>query len=121
MALALEAFRASAAIDLDGPPGSSAAGLHMAALGGLWQVAILGFAGVSWRSGQLHLDPHLPPGWSNLGFSVQWQGREVLIKIDAVSAGVTIALLSGVSLPIFIQGVEHHVVPGQTMLVGLAS
>jgi trehalose/maltose hydrolase-like predicted phosphorylase len=121
VALALEAFRASAAIDLDGLPGSSAAGLHMAALGGLWQVTILGFAGVSWRSGQLHLDPHLPPGWTSLSFTVQWQGREVLIKIDTISSGVTIALLSGSSLPIFIQGVEHHVVPDQTMSVGLAS
>jgi len=120
-ASALEAFRATAAIDLDGPAGSSAAGLHMAALGGLWQLAILGFAGVSWRGGQLHLDPHLPPGWTGLGFAVQWQGREVSVKIDGISAAVTIALLSGVALPIFIQGVEHHVVPGQTVSVGLAS
>ena len=120
-AMALEAFRATAAIDLDGPPGSSAAGLHMAALGGLWQVAILGFAGVSWRSGQLHLDPRLPQGWDSLGFSLQFQGRAVSVAIDALSAGVTIALLSGASLPISIQGVEHHMMPGQSFSVHLAS
>jgi trehalose/maltose hydrolase-like predicted phosphorylase len=118
---ALDYFRAAAATDLAGPAGSDAAGLHMAALGGLWQVAVLGFGGLSWRDGQLHFDPHLPQGWGSLAFSVQWQGRALSVRIDAATSAVQVRLLSGAALPLVIQAVAHNVSPGQTLSVALAS
>jgi HAD superfamily hydrolase (TIGR01509 family) len=118
--LAFEYFRAAAAIDLTGPPGTDAAGLHMATLGGLWQVAVLGFGGLSWREETLHLDPHLPPCWTSFGFSVQWRGRTVTLRIDAANATVQAKLASGAALPLVVQGSEHRLEEGQTLVVPLA-
>ena len=103
--VALEYFRRAAATDLAGPPGSDAAGLHMAALGGIWQVVVLGFGGVFWRGETLHLDPRLPPGWTELAFSVQWRGRQIAVRIDA--DGTQVQLLSGAALPVVIAGSAH--------------
>jgi trehalose/maltose hydrolase-like predicted phosphorylase len=52
---ALEALRMAARIDLDDLTGSTAGGLHLATMGGLWQALAFGFAGFAraptrWRS-----------------------------------------------------------------------
>jgi trehalose/maltose hydrolase-like predicted phosphorylase len=64
--LAKRYFREMAAIDLEDTTGTGAGGVHMAALGGLWQAAVLGFAGLGLREDGLGLDPHLPAGWPAL-------------------------------------------------------
>ena len=53
-----------AAIDLDDLTGTTAGGLHLATMGGLWQAFAFGFAGLRPRGGVLHLDPRLPPAWT---------------------------------------------------------
>ncbi len=87
MDTALRYFRATAAIDLHGVGESSAGGVHIAALGGLWQSAVFGFAGLSLRKAALGLDPHLPPGWQSLGFRVHWRGRLVQRRYRPGGAG----------------------------------
>ncbi len=47
--LAERYFRETAAIDLEDTTGTGAGGVHMAALGGLWQAAVFGFAGLGLR------------------------------------------------------------------------
>ena len=49
-------------------------GVHIAALGGIWLTAVLGFAGLSLRSDGLALDPQLPPDWRSLGFRLSVAG-----------------------------------------------
>ena len=116
--LALEYFRRAAATDLAGPPGSDAAGLHMAALGGIWQVVVLGFGGVSWRGETLHLNPHLPPQWSGLAFSLHWRGRVIAVR---VTERLEVESLSGADLALVIGGTTHRLTSGQRLVASLPS
>jgi kojibiose phosphorylase len=73
--LAERYFRQSAAIDLADNMGNAAGGVHMAALGGLWQSAVFGFAGLDLGGERPSLRPHLPPAWRSLRFGFAWRGR----------------------------------------------
>jgi kojibiose phosphorylase len=75
VALAERYFRQTAAIDLDNDMGNAASGVHIAALGGLWQAAVLGFAGLETGPRGPTLRPHLPPSWRWLSFPITWRGE----------------------------------------------
>ena len=79
---ALRYFRQSAAIDLSDSYVGIGGGVHIAALGGNWMVAVLGFAGLKARHDGIALDPDLPSEWRSLAFTVQWRGRRVKIRVD---------------------------------------
>jgi kojibiose phosphorylase len=68
-------FRQTAAIDLQNDMGNSADGVHVGALGGLWQAAVIGFAGLEVGAEGPVLRPNLPPTWRRLDFSVRWHGQ----------------------------------------------
>lgn len=80
--LALSYFRQAAEIDLSNKMGNAAGGVHAAALGGLWQAAVFGFAGMDLRPDGLAFAPHLPAGWQALSFAVQWRGRRLRVRIE---------------------------------------
>lgn len=63
--------------------GSCDDGIHAAATGAIWLGAIQGFAGVSVRDGELHLNPALPEQWQQLSFPLFWQGCELQVTLDA--------------------------------------
>jgi len=85
---ALELFELACRIDLDDLTGTTAGGLHLAAMGGVWQALAFGFAGVRAGRTALHLDPHLPPGWSELTLRVQVQG--VAVRLAVTPTALTI-------------------------------
>ena len=60
-------------------------GIHIAALGGVWLMAVFGFAGLSLRNDGVAIDPQLPAGWSSLGFGLQWRCRRLKMRIDQAS------------------------------------
>ena len=62
-------FRQAAEIDLANNMGNAAGGVHMGALGGLWQAAVFGAAGLSAREDGIAVDPHLLPGLDRNGVS----------------------------------------------------
>ena len=72
----------TADIDLDSPTVSSAGGVHIAALGGLWMATILGFAGFRTLGEEIAFDPILPAKWRSLAFRIQWRGRLIHVRID---------------------------------------
>jgi trehalose/maltose hydrolase-like predicted phosphorylase len=72
----------TADIDLDSHTVSSAGGIHIAALGGLWMATIFGFAGFRAMGEELAFDPVLPETWQALAFRIQWRGRLIQIRID---------------------------------------
>jgi kojibiose phosphorylase len=88
-------FRQSAAIDLDDSMGNSAAGLHMAALGGLWQAAVSGFGGVTAQAEGLAFRPHLPQPWRRLRFPLRWRGRRLTVDISRDPGLLQVSLLQG--------------------------
>jgi trehalose/maltose hydrolase-like predicted phosphorylase len=95
MELANRLFDETAAIDLDDTMGNAAHGVHIAALAGLWQTTVLGFAGLAWEDRGLRLEPHLPQHWQTLRFSVQWRGRLVRVEIAGKPVRLRIMLERG--------------------------
>lgn len=79
---ALRYWRQAAEIDLANNMGNAAGGVHGAALGGLWQATVFGFAGLRFGERGPVLDPHLPPGWRALRFPVCWRGRRFRMSTD---------------------------------------
>lgn len=71
---AMRYLRKAGTIDLGDNMGNAAGGVHAAALGGLWQLLVMGFAGVrAWDAG-LFIDPKLPARWRRLEFTLTWRG-----------------------------------------------
>ena len=79
--LAERYFHQAGAIDLDDTMGNAAGGVHIGALGGLWQAAVFGFAGLGLERDGLRLDPHLPETWRALRSPVRWRGRLVRVEL----------------------------------------
>ncbi|MDQ4097194.1 MAG: glycoside hydrolase family 65 protein, partial [Actinomycetota bacterium] len=79
---ALEALRIASRIDLDDLTGSTAGGLHLATMGGLWQAFAFGIGGLRPRGGRLVVDPRLPPSWSGLEIRVCFHGVGVRVRFD---------------------------------------
>lgn len=63
---ALEWFRLTARLDLEDVTGTSAGGIHLGAMGGLWQAFTFGFLGVSVDDGAVRVDPRLPREWDSV-------------------------------------------------------
>jgi len=80
---ALDALTIASRIDLDDLTGSTAAGLHLATMGGLWQALAFGFMGLRPRAGRLALDPHVPPVWDEFSISVRLRGSRVEVAAEA--------------------------------------
>jgi trehalose/maltose hydrolase-like predicted phosphorylase len=93
---AIAALRIAARIDLDDLTGSTASGLHLATMGGLWQALVFGFAGVRPRGDALVVDPRLPPGWGALELALRFRGSPLRLRIDrggvSLSAGPELSL-----------------------------
>jgi kojibiose phosphorylase len=80
---AYQAFLRTAEVDLANNLGNTELGVHIAAAGGTWQVAILGFAGMRVDGeGHLCFEPHLPEHWESLSFGVVWQGSLLGVRIE---------------------------------------
>jgi trehalose/maltose hydrolase-like predicted phosphorylase len=79
---ALQALRVAARLDLDDLTGTTAGGLHLATMGGLWQALVYGFAGIRPRGDSLIVDPRLPREWTALEIALCLHGRPVRVRID---------------------------------------
>jgi trehalose/maltose hydrolase-like predicted phosphorylase len=109
-------FHQAGAIDLDDSMGNAAGGVHIAALGGLWQVAVFGFGGLSFERDGLRFAPILPETWTALRFGIRWRGRHARCAIirqpGQEELSVTVTLVSGRPLPVFIGATRHRLVRG---------
>jgi kojibiose phosphorylase len=88
MALAETYFRQASEIDLSDNMGNAAGGVHAAALGGLWQAAVFGFAGLRLGENGPELDPKLPAGWRELSFRIRWRGTTYALSASAQAPSV---------------------------------
>jgi trehalose/maltose hydrolase-like predicted phosphorylase len=92
---ALQHFRTAAAIDLDENDGSAALGVHLAALGSLWQTVTFGFAGLTITDDGLSFAPQLPREWRALRFPLTWRGRRLRVEIDQGQRSCRVTLERG--------------------------
>jgi trehalose/maltose hydrolase-like predicted phosphorylase len=79
---ALAALHVASRIDLDDLTGSTAEGLHLATMGGLWQALVMGFGGVRPRGERLCINPHVPPVWEVLTVRLRFRGVRLRIAME---------------------------------------
>ena len=79
---AIEALQLAARMDLDDLTGSTAGGLHLATMGGLWQALVLGFGGIRPMGERLRVEPRLPPEWNALEFCLRFRSRPLQLRLD---------------------------------------
>ena len=79
---ALEALRIATRVDLDDLTRSTASGVHLATMGGVWQALVFGFAGVRPREDALVIDPRLPPDWGAIELRLRFRGSPLRLRID---------------------------------------
>jgi trehalose/maltose hydrolase-like predicted phosphorylase len=84
-------LKQAAEIDLGNNMGNAASGVHAAALGGLWQAIVLGFAGLRTHFDGISLAPKLLSHWQRLSFPLQWRGRKLRVRIEPESVSVVTA------------------------------
>ncbi len=116
-AMAQRFFRQAHALDLDGPVGASAGGVHIAAQGGVWQAAVLGFAGVTWQDGTLRLAPRLPAEWGVMEFCLHWHGSRLRVRLDAVGRTAALTVEEGAAVQLEVRGVPVLVPEGASVTV----
>jgi trehalose/maltose hydrolase-like predicted phosphorylase len=79
----------AALLDLDFDDGVTAAGgVHIAALGGIWQALALGFAGMTVAGGKPRFTPHVPASWASLRFQVCWRDTQLQVTATGGIASV---------------------------------
>jgi trehalose/maltose hydrolase-like predicted phosphorylase len=79
---AVTALRLAARIDLDDLTGTTAGGLHLATMGGVWQALAFGFAGARPKGNVLELDPRLPDEWKALELGLSFRGTPLRARIE---------------------------------------
>jgi alpha,alpha-trehalose phosphorylase len=105
--LAYDYFAEAAFMDLRDLHHNTRDGLHIAALAGVWTVAVQGFGGMRDYGGELTFAPRLPPPVGRLAFGLVFRGRR--IKVEVTKDSATYRLLDGPQIR-----VGHH---GKSILV----
>ncbi len=118
MAEAYRYFRDCAYLDLHDIQLNTVSGLHFANLGGTWQAAIMGFAGLWQHNDRLHLEPHLPKAWKAMRFRLQFKGGVVRVEMKENRTAVTLEKAATRPLPLQIGTKRVQLTKaGQTIMV----
>lgn len=106
-------FRATATVDLLTTAhavvgGTFIGGIHTAACGGAYQLAVTGFGGLDVADdGTMTIDPALPGEWTRLSYPVTFRGRR--LRVTVTHDEVDVSLLDGDPLRVTIQGEQQLV------------
>lgn len=91
MTLADRYLRQASEIDLSNNMGNAAGGVHAAAMGGLWQAIVFGFAGVQPEENCVAIMPHMLSHWRRLSFPFRWRNRLLRVSIEPGSIQVSVS------------------------------
>ncbi len=109
---AVDALRIAARLDLDDLTMTTAAGIHLATAGSVWQALAFGFAGLRPGNGALRLDPRVPSDWRGLELRVRFRG--VAVRLEACADAATVHLDGPVTLEV--GGTRRRAGPGTLRL-----
>ena len=112
-------FMKTALLDLNNLNKNVDHGVHGAAMGGAWQMAIHGFAGMKIRRNILSFDPWLPAKWRELKYNCFWHGKKLYIKITRKDITLRYAGTRGKSLTVNVQGKPILLRPNRTSKIRL--
>lgn len=97
-------LRRAALIDLVNLQGNTREGIHAANAGGVWQVVVFGFAGVSIdEEGILCIRPHMPKEWNGLKFRIHYQNSWIEISVTPDN-DADVKVLEGSGMEVKING-----------------
>jgi trehalose/maltose hydrolase-like predicted phosphorylase len=105
-------FRDAAATDFVDTDAGVGGGIRIAALGGVWQVAVFGFAGLALRDWGIRVDPCLPPTWDRLAFRIRFRHRRLFIEADGASKTASVRLELGEPLEVEIGAEKRTLAEG---------
>jgi trehalose/maltose hydrolase-like predicted phosphorylase len=86
-------------LDLDDLTGTTAAGLHLATFGGVWQALAFGFLGLRPLPHALLVDPRIPRGWQRLQMRLRFHGARLDVQAWPDTVCVTSTTPVDVALP----------------------
>lgn len=95
--LAYDYWAEVAFVDLGDLHGNVDDGLHIAAMGSSWMVAVAGFGGMRDHDGRLIFAPRLPPALQRICFQVTFAGRQLRVDIHRLEDGSEVATYELVS------------------------
>ncbi|MNZ83258.1 Nigerose phosphorylase [compost metagenome] len=81
-------------------------GTHPAANGGAWMAAVLGFAGLDYDGGTVHIKPSLPKHWQSVELPVTLRGNTFKLRISKDEVTVSTAADYSGTLVFSVQGGE---------------
>ncbi len=121
---AYELFLRGATVDLladshAAPGGTFIGGIHTAACGAAWQVAVLGFGGVHVRDDHVEVAPRLPAAWDRLRFGLAVRGSWLTIDATPERVAVTAAPDDPGPVTVAAYGDVVEVAPGRTVTVAV--
>ena len=90
----------SSRIDLDDLSATTAAGMHIAAMGSLWQAIVMGFLGVRASADALLVDPRPAREWRRVRAAIRYHGRSVAIEVE----GGRLSITAGGPVPVAVAG-----------------
>jgi trehalose/maltose hydrolase-like predicted phosphorylase len=96
---ALAPLQLAARLDLDDVTATTAGGLHLATMAGVWQALAMGFAGVRPDGDALAVDPRLPEAWNGLDLRLRFRGVPLHLRAEhelvAVDAAAPVGIRVG--------------------------
>ena len=104
-------FNLALRADISNIYGNTAEGIHAASLGGTWQTAIFGFAGINIVKEKLIINPNLPNTWNYMQFVLSWQGLALHIKLNHTTVKIRIASSARKKLDISVFGRHYKLSP----------
>jgi trehalose/maltose hydrolase-like predicted phosphorylase len=78
---ALALFDLAAHLSLEDVTRTTSGGVHLAAMGGVWQALAFGFLGLRPAGDALDIDPHLPAGWESVELALRYRGQRVRLVV----------------------------------------
>jgi len=119
---AIEHFRETAMVDLQNTThasvgGTFIGGIHTAACGGSYQLAVQGFGGLGFRSGSLTVDPALPEQWDSLTYPVRWRGLGLRVTVSRNSIEIAADAHNDGTASLLVRGAPIVVPPGTAIAV----
>jgi len=110
---AYDYFRRAAGLDLDNLRNATKDGLHAAALGAVWQMAIPGFMGMRVREDHIYFQPALPEAWKQIRFPLQYRGWRLKFAAGAGRYRVEVTGHGQTGAVMKIGGAVHPLAAGQ--------
>jgi len=104
-------LRYAARVDLDNLHGDTRHGVHLAAMGGVYQALLEGFGGVVADEEGLEISPRLPEAWNTLAFRFRYRGR--LLEVRATHERTDVHLLEGEPLFASVHGARVELASGK--------